>query len=146
MNAGVIILITGAGGAFGNVLRETNVADFVGSALKDYNIGILLPFIIAAILKSAQGSSTVSMITTAAIISPLLVPLGLESEIGRVLTVLATGAGAMTVSHVNDSYFWVVAQFSGMNTATALKSHTVATFFQGVMGIITIIILDFVLL
>jgi gluconate:H+ symporter, GntP family len=146
MNAGVIILITGAGGAFGNVMRETSLVDFIGSTLKDSNIGILLPFAVAAILKTAQGSSTVSIITTAAILSPLLGSLGLDSEIGKVLVVLAIGAGAMTVSHVNDSYFWVVAQFSNMNTATALKSHTMATLFQGLIGIIVIIIINFILL
>lgn len=145
-NAGVIILITGAGGAFGNVLRETNIGDEVGSIFSGLSAGIVLPFIIAAVLKSAQGSSTVSMITTAAIILPLLSPLGLESEIGKALAVLAIGAGAMTVSHVNDSYFWVVAQFSDMNTATALKSLTVASLLQGISGIIAVALLALIIL
>ncbi len=144
-NAGVIILITGAGGAFGNVLRATNIGDVIGSTFSEWNVGIFLPFIIAAVLKSAQGSSTVSIITTAAIISPLLVTLGLEGETAKALVVLAIGAGAMTVSHLNDSYFWVVAQFSNMETSTALKGHTVGTLLQGIAAIIIIFVLSIVL-
>lgn len=136
--AGVIILITGAGGAFGAVLRAGGIGDIIGSALSDFQVGILLPFVLAAVLKSAQGSSTVAIITTAAIVAPLLDSLGLSSEISKALTVLAIGAGAMTVSHFNDSYFWVVAQFSDMDTSTALKSQTMATLLQGVTGIIII--------
>jgi GntP family gluconate:H+ symporter len=145
-NAGVIILITGAGGAFGNVLRATELGDSIEQFMTQWSVGILLPFLIAAILKSAQGSSTVAIITTAAIVSPMLEPLGLDSMTGKALAVLAVGAGAMTVSHVNDSYFWVVSQFSGMNTETALKGHTVATLIQGLTGIVTIFILSLILL
>ena len=139
--AGVIILITGAGGAFGSVLRAGGIGEVIGSALSNMQVGILLPFVLAAVLKSAQGSSTVAIITTAAIVAPLLESLGLESEISKALTVLAIGAGAMTVSHLNDSYFWVVAQFSDMDTSTALKSQTLATLFQGLTGIIIIYVL-----
>ncbi len=76
--------------------------------------------------------------------APILTSFGLDTSIGRALTVLAIGAGAMTVSHLNDSYFWVVAQFSGMNTATALKTQTVSTFLQGIIGIILIMILGYI--
>lgn len=141
-NAGVIILITGAGGAFGNVLRATNIGNSLGEALSVWHIGILLPFIIAAVIKSAQGSSTVAIITTAALISPILGPMGFASPAGKALVVLAIGAGAMTVSHVNDSYFWVVSQFSDMDTETALKCLTSATLLQGVVGIITVAVMS----
>ena len=136
--AGTIILITGAGGAFGNILRATSISDVINQGLIDFEIGLLLPFFIAALLKTAQGSSTVSIITTAAMIAPLLDVLGLSSEMGKVLSVLAIGAGAMTVSHLNDSYFWVVSQFSKMGTGVALRSHTIATLFQGVTAILLI--------
>jgi len=102
-------------------------------------------FSIATVLKSAQGSSTVAIITTAAIVTPLLEPLGLSSEISKALTVLAIGAGAMTVSHLNDSYFWVVAQFSDMDTSKALKSHTIATLLQGITGITIIYTLHLII-
>ncbi|MBP3398806.1 MAG: hypothetical protein J6K75_03510 [Erysipelotrichaceae bacterium] len=72
------------------------------------SIGIFFPFLLAAILKSAQGSSTVAITTTAGIMAPLMAPLGMDSTIMSVLCVMAIGAGAMTVSHANDSYFWVV--------------------------------------
>ncbi|WP_242117291.1 GntP family permease [Aestuariivivens sediminicola] len=136
--AGIIILITGAGGAFGAVLQATGIGDIIGNTFSDINLGLFLPFLIAATLKTAQGSSTVSIITTAAIMAPVLESFGLASPLGRTLTVLAIGSGAMTVSHLNDSFFWVVAQFSGMNTATALKTQTVSTMLQGFFGILLI--------
>jgi len=139
--AGTIILITGAGGAFGAILQSTGIGDIIGESFSDFNLGLLLPFIIAATLKSAQGSSTVSIITTAAIMAPILESFGLDSSLGRALTVLSVGAGAMTVSHLNDSFFWVVAQFSGMNTTTALKSQTVSTLIQGLTGITIVMII-----
>ncbi|MCF6297338.1 MAG: GntP family permease [Flavobacteriaceae bacterium] len=139
--AGIIILITGAGGAFGAILRATGVGDFIGSVFTNMEIGLLLPFIISAVLKSAQGSSTVSIITTAAIVAPILESLGLDSSLGRALTVLSIGAGAMTVSHLNDSFFWVVAEFTEMDTATALKSQTISTLLQGITGITIVIII-----
>ena len=142
--AGIIILITGAGGAFGSILQATGIGDIIGSQFSDLNLGLFLPFIIAAILKTAQGSSTVSIITTAAIIAPILESFGLDSSLGRALTVLAIGAGAMTVSHLNDSFFWVVAQFSGMDTSTALKTQTVSTFLQGFFGIILIMTIGWI--
>ena len=144
--AGTIILITGAGGAFGNILRATSISDVINQGLIDFEIGLLLPFFIAALLKTAQGSSTVSIITTAAMIAPLLDALGLSSEMGKVLSVLAIGAGAMTVSHLNDSYFWVVSQFSKMSTNVALRSHTVATLLQGITAILLIQVLSLLLL
>ncbi|HLR89442.1 MAG TPA: GntP family permease [Balneolaceae bacterium] len=144
--AGVILLITGAGGAFGAVLRETRLGEFAATFASIDGLGILIPFLIAAFLKSAQGSSTVAIITTAAICAPLLGALGLESSTGKALAVLAIGAGSLTVSHVNDSYFWVVAKFSNMDTSTALKTHTLATLIMGVSGLLTIQLLAWLLL
>ena len=141
-SAGNIILITGAGGALGKVLQTTPIADYLGSSLATFSLGIFLPFVISAAIKTAQGSSTVAMITTSAIISPMLPAMGLATGLGPVLATLAVGAGAMTVSHANDSYFWVVSQFSGMNVAQAYKLQTVASGIAGVVGIITIWILS----
>lgn len=141
-DAGAIILITGAGGAFGNVLRASDLGSLLGDEATFLSAGILLAFVIAAILKTAQGSSTVAIITTAAIVAPLLMTLGLDSATGRALAVLAIGAGAMTVSHVNDSFFWVVAEFSNMDIKTALKSQTISTLLQGLTGLVIILILN----
>lgn len=140
-DAATIIMITGAGGAFGTVLKATPIGDYLGSSLSTLSIGILVPFIIAAALKTAQGSSTVALVTTSALIAPLLPALGLATVFGKVLTVMAIGAGAMTVSHANDSFFWVVAEFSGMDVSTAYKSQTMATLIQGIVTIILVSIL-----
>ncbi len=144
--AGPIILITGAGGAFGAIIKATPVAGYLGDSMSGWSIGILVPFFIAAALKTAQGSSTTALVTTSALMAPLLASLGLDSTIGSVLTVMSIGAGAMTVSHANDSYFWVVAQFTGMDVKTAYKSQTMATLIQGVVTIIVVTILSFILL
>ena len=143
--AGAIVLITGAGGAFGAILRTMDIASIFDISVASGTTGLLICFAIAAVLKTAQGSSTVAIITTAAIIAPLLGTFGLESLTDKALSVLAVGAGAMTVSHINDSYFWVVSQFSNMDMRTALKGHTAATFFQGLTGLVVILILHVLL-
>tara|TARA_R110000868_G_scaffold4211_17_gene26838 strand:- start:6205 stop:7542 length:1338 start_codon:yes stop_codon:yes gene_type:complete len=137
--AGSIILITGAGGAFGAVLRVVDIASVLGFESTYVGSGICIAFSIAAILKTAQGSSTVAIITAAAIMAPLLTSLGLETSVSKACTVLAIGAGAMTISHVNDSYFWVVTQFSNMDVKTALKSQSVATLLQGITGLLLVL-------
>lgn len=132
--AAPILLITGAGGAFGAILAASGIGTYLGQTLSALGVGIFMPYIVAAAIKSAQGSTTVSLITTSALVAPLLGDLGLDSEMGRVLTVMAIGAGGMTVSHVNDSFFWVVSQFSRFTLPTAFKGQTVGTLVQGVFG------------
>ena len=131
VGAATIIIITGAGGAFGKVLQNSGIADVIGGALTGSNLGVWLPFIIAAGIKTAQGSSTVAIITTAGLVAPLLSSLGLDGETQRALVVVAIGAGAMVVSHANDSYFWVVTQFSGMDVKTGYRLQTLGTLVQG---------------
>ncbi|BCK30097.1 GntP family permease [Vibrio cholerae] len=144
--AAPILLITGAGGAFGAVLKATPLADYLGTTLSALGAGIFMPFIVAAALKSAQGSSTVALVTTSALVAPLLGQLGLDSEMGRALTVMAIGAGAMTVSHANDSFFWVVSQFSRMSVGLAYRAQTMATLVQGVTAMAVVYVLSLVLL
>jgi len=142
--AAPILVITGAGGAFGAVLKATPIGDYLGETLSGLGLGIFLPFVLAAALKTAQGSSTVALVTSSAMVAPLLGTLGLASEVGRVLAVMAIGAGAMTVSHANDSYFWVVSQFSDMDVPAAYKSHTLATLIQGVVALIFVFLLSLI--
>ncbi|HGS4492243.1 TPA: GntP family permease [Vibrio cholerae] len=144
--AAPILLITGAGGAFGAVLKATPLGDYLGTTLSALGVGIFMPFIVAAALKSAQGSSTVALVTTSALVAPLLGQLGLDSEMGRALTVMAIGAGAMTVSHANDSFFWVVSQFSRMSVGLAYRAQTMATLVQGVTAMAVVYVLSLVLL
>jgi GntP family gluconate:H+ symporter len=141
MQAGAIVLITGAGGAFGAILRTMDIASIIHLESSTGVGGLLIAFLIAAVLKTAQGSSTVAIITTSAIIAPLLETFGLISITDKALAVLAIGAGAMTVSHINDSYFWVVSQFSHMKVKTALKGHTLGTLIQGMVGLAMILLL-----
>lgn len=144
--AAPILLITGAGGAFGAMLKATPVGTYLGETLSSLGLGILMPFIVSAALKTAQGSTTVALVTTSALVAPMLGQIGMDSDMGRVLCVMAIGAGAMTVSHANDSYFWVVSQFSRMSVPQAYKAHTVATGIQGVVSMVFIWLLSIILL
>lgn len=130
-NSATVILITGAGGAFGKVLQSSSIADVLGDAVQSLNLGILLPFLLAAAIKTAQGSSTVAIITTASLMAPLVSALGLDGGTAKALIVVAIGAGAMVVSHANDSYFWVVTQFSNMDVKTGYKLQSLGTLVQG---------------
>lgn len=143
--AAPILLITGAGGSFGTVIKNSGVAEQLQQmdlgALSTGSLFLLVPFLIAAALKTAQGSSTASLVITSSLIAPMLPTLGIEGALPLALVVMAVGAGAMTVSHVNDSYFWVVTQFSGMKVTDAYKAQTMATLLQGVTTIIVTMIL-----
>jgi GntP family gluconate:H+ symporter len=130
--AATIIVITGCGGAFGRVLQNSGLADVVKGYLgQSASLGIWLPFIIAAALKTAQGSSTVAIITTAGIMAPLLDSLGLAGPTARALVVVAIGAGSMVVSHANDSYFWVVTGLSKMSVKQGYRLQTLGTLVEG---------------
>jgi GntP family gluconate:H+ symporter len=134
LDAAIIITITGAGGAFGKVLQNSGIAAVIGESLASANLGLWLPFLVAAGIKTAQGSSTVAIITTAGLMAPLLPALGLEGDTAKALVTVAIGAGAMVVSHANDSFFWVVTQFSNMDAPTGYRLHTVGTLIQGLVG------------
>lgn len=134
LGAATIIIITGAGGAFGKVLQNSGIAGVVGQTLADTQLGIILPFLVAAGIKTAQGSSTVAIITTAGLMAPLLAPLGLDGDTAKALVVVSIGAGSMVVSHANDSFFWVVTQFSNMDAPTGYKLQTVGTLVQGLVA------------
>lgn len=147
-DAGAIILITAAGGAFGGVLRETPLGPLIGSALGGLQLGplsLVVPFIIAAGLKTAQGSSTVALITTAGLMAPMLGALGLADGPGPVLATLAIAGGAMMVSHVNDSFFWVITQLSGMSVAQGYRTVTVASGIAGLTALAAVLVLRAVL-
>jgi GntP family gluconate:H+ symporter len=137
--AATIIIITGSGGAFGNVLKNSGISGFITAHMSQTKgLSILLPFLIAAALKTAQGSSTVAIITTAGILAPLLGALGLDSPTGRALAVVTIGAGSMVVSHVNDSYFWVVTGFSKMSVKEGYKYQTLGTLVEGCTAACTV--------
>ena len=151
--AGPILFITAAGGVLGNVITEAGFVNFIkenASTIKA--VGIFFPFIISAVLKTAQGSSTVAIITTASIMgafsdgNSLMHILGFTSEISAALCVMAIASGAMCVSHANDSYFWVVTNFSKMTADQGYRTQTAMTFIMGIVGMISVYILSLVLL
>ena len=131
--AGPILIVTAAGGMFGMVIKATGTGEAIGKLLAGTNIGIMVPFLIAVIMKTAQGSSTVAIITTASFVAPMLSLLGLDSEWGRLLSMLSMGAGSMIVSHANDSYFWVISNFSDVDPATTLKVYSSSTIVMGIV-------------
>ena len=142
---GPILFVTAAGGVLGKVISSTSLVSFItDNATALEAVGILFPFLLAAILKSAQGSSTVAITTTAGIVAPLLGVLGLASPVRAALTVMAIGAGAMTVSHANDSYFWVVTNFGEMTPEQGYKTQTMMTLVLGVASMVEIFLLSLV--
>ncbi|MCI6988659.1 MAG: GntP family permease [Campylobacter sp.] len=145
---GPIIFITAAGGVLGKVITEAGFVEFIKqNAEVVKNMGIFFPFIIAAILKTAQGSSTVAIVTTASIMGAYSDPVSLMSALSLTtpfaasLCVMAIGCGAMCVSHANDSYFWVVTNFSGMDATKGYKTQTLMTFVIALAGIFSIFLL-----
>lgn len=144
-DAAPILVITGAGGAFGRVISNSGVAEAIEQMNFDsFGQGalfLLIPFLIAAAIKTAQGSSTASLVITSSLISPLLPSFGITGALPLALVVMALGAGAMTVSHVNDSFFWVVTEFTGMTVTDSYKAQTMATLLQGVVTIIATMVI-----
>jgi GntP family gluconate:H+ symporter len=143
--AGSILVIIGAGGAFGAVLATTKIGTHLSNALPLASMGILFPFLITSLLKTAQGSSTVAIITAAYITAPMLVTLGLDSPDGKILGVLAMGAGSMMVSHANDAYFWVIAKFADLDVNTMLRVYSVATILMGLTTLAMVYVLSLIL-
>ena len=132
VKAGPILIITAAGGMFGMVIKSTGIGEILGKLLAGTSIGLVVPFLIAVVMKTAQGSSTVAIITTASFVAPMLTMLGLDSEWGKLLTMLAMGSGSMIASHANDSYFWVVTNFGEIKVNDTLKVYTTSTIAMGI--------------
>ena len=135
-----IILITGMGGTLGLIMQKIPLQDFIDISSFDFNLVLLIPFFISSVFKTVQGSSTVAIITTSTIMYPLLASLGLDNEIDKIWTILSIGVGSMTVSHTNDSYFWIVSEMTGISAKKALKYHTTGTLIQGTVGILFVLI------
>jgi gluconate:H+ symporter, GntP family len=136
--SGPILAIIAMGGAFGEIIKEMNIGKVFGESLTSSGLGLLIPFVLTALFKTAQGSSTVAIMSAASIIEPLLVPLGLDSEWWRLLSLAAMGAGSMSVSHANDAYFWVTSNFGEMDTRTTLRVYSSASALMGVVAFLTI--------
>jgi GntP family gluconate:H+ symporter len=140
--AGGILVIIGAGGSFGAILAATKLGLQLGAALPLSTLGIAFPFLLTAGLKTAQGSSTVALITAASIMKPLLPALGLATGNGPLLCVLSMGCGSMVLSHANDAYFWVISRFTGLDLKTMLKVYTVGTLIMGLSSFLVVYLIS----
>ncbi|MBD8062117.1 GntP family permease [Oceanitalea stevensii] len=129
-----VILITGAGGMFGGILRLSGIGDALADVLGDTGVPVILAvWLIAVVLRVAQGSATVALVTAAGLMAPAVAAGGF-SDMQIVAITLATAAGSVFASHVNDSGFWLVGRLMGMDVKTTLKTWTVQQTLQSVVG------------
>jgi gluconate:H+ symporter, GntP family len=143
--SGAILAVTAAGGAFGEVIKALDLGKVFGDTLAASGLGLFIPFALAAIFKTAQGSSTVAVISTASIVAPLLASIGLDTEGGHLLALMAAGAGSMLFSHTNDSYFWVISKFSKLDTATTLRAHSTASVLMAITAFLSVWVASFLI-
>jgi len=148
-HCGTTLVLVGAGGAFGAILKETPLKEMVSEWLTRNEMSggylLLIAFLIAAFFKTAQGSTTSAMVLTTSILAPLLASLGFVTPVQITLVVMAVGSGAMVVSHTNDAWFWVVSQFTGISAKDTYRTHTILTGLQGIVSFITTLLLFFLL-
>lgn len=144
--AGQIVLIVGAGGAFATVLKMSDLQSIVESAFSGASIGILVPFVIGAIFRTAIGSGTVGMITAASMLLPLVDVLGFNTPIGLVIAMLACASGGFMVFHGNDDFFWVVTSTSNMKPEVAYKVLPLISILQAVTSLACVFILQLIFL
>lgn len=136
-----VVLITGAGGMFGGVLRTSGIGDALADSMSDLGVPVILGcWLVAAILRLAQGSATVALTTAAALMAPA-VAAGGYSEFQIALMVLASAAGSVFAGHVNDSGFWLVGRLMGMDVATTLRTWTLNQALVGAVGFVFVLVL-----
>ena len=142
--AGAIILLTGAGGAFKQILVDTKAGEMIASSIQGANINpLIFAFLVAALIRILQGSATTAMIAAAGIVSPIIAS-GEFSSAQIALTVIGIASGATILSHVNDSGFWLVGQYLEMNEKQTFKSWTVMTVLIGFTGLLVSFCLWFI--
>jgi gluconate:H+ symporter, GntP family len=140
-----VLLIVCAAGGLQRLCQETGMAELLAERLTDWHIGfyggVLIPFLVAAIIKTLQGSSLVAAIAAAGMVQPLLLSLGLGDANGKALAALAIGAGAMTLSHINDEYFWLVTDRAGLKPSRGFATFGIGTLVQGLFAIAVLFVL-----
>ncbi len=138
--AGMIFMITGAGGAYGNMIKATGIGDFLVGAFQNVSMPmILLAFVLSQILRAATGSTTVALVTTSGILGAVAAEMGLSP----VLIGLAICAGGIGLSLPNDSGFWVVSRYGNLSVPNTMKAWTLAGTIAGVTALICVLILSF---
>ncbi len=143
--SGHILAIIAIGGAFGEIIKGMDLGKVFGASLTASGLGLFIPFLLTFIFKTAQGSSTVAIISAAGIVEPLLAALGLGSENGKLLALMSMGAGSMSVSHANDAYFWVISKFGVLDTRTTLRAYSTASALMGFVAFLSVWVASFFL-
>ncbi len=133
-----LLIIAGAGGAFGAILKMTQLTKMISENFVFTGIGLLLPFLIAAAIKTVNGSSFISIITAASVSAALIPSMGIDPAFAAA----AVSAGSMVVSHANDPYFWIVSRYSGVSTRDSYKHFTTSTLIAGTASFISIWIMS----
>ncbi|WP_174844837.1 GntP family permease [Cryobacterium sp. TMS1-13-1] len=130
-----VILITGAGGMFGGVLQASGIGNAIAESLDSIGLPVIVAgFVIAAVVRIAQGSATVALTTSAALLQPVVMSNSTYNPVELAAIVLALAAGSVFAGHVNDSGFWLISRFFEMDTKTTLKTWTVSQALVGVVG------------
>jgi GntP family gluconate:H+ symporter len=150
LHAGSILVIVGAGGIFGEILKKTPIADLVTGFTSGGNSGMLFFLFIAwcmgVLLKTAQGSTTSAIIVVTSIIAPLSAAAGFDTPVELSLLLGSIAGGTMMVSHTNDAYFWVISQFSGMGMSSTYKTFSLATVFMSIAALITVMVMALIMI
>jgi len=135
--AGILLIVCAAGG-FQAICQQSGMADALAARVLEWHlvpaVGLLLPFLAAATVKTLQGSSLVAAITAAGMVQPLLAPLGLAGANDKALSALAIGIGALTICHINDEYFWVVSSWAGFSPMRGMATIGLGTLLQGLLA------------
>ncbi|MFG0288745.1 MAG: GntP family permease [Rhodopirellula sp. JB044] len=134
----LVIMITGAGGAFGHVIKNSGITEAIAQPASEIgSVGFLFPFLLASIFTTTTGSITVSMITTASIVAPALATLGISAEMAAALI----GSGSFCVFHVNSSFFWLLNRLHSAPPTVLLKTYTVQSLCMGLGGLAAVLLL-----
>ena len=149
-HAGPILILVGAGGVFGNVLKKTPLAELVQQWVNNGSFSpiafLMIAYLVGCLLKTAQGSTTSAIIVATSILSPIAVIAGFKQPLQLSLLLSATASGAMMVSHANDAYFWVIAQFSGLSMQETYRSFSLMSMVLSVCSLVFILLLALVLI
>jgi GntP family gluconate:H+ symporter len=149
MHAGSILIVVGAGGVFGEVLKKTAIAEvvnqFATASSSSKLIFLIIGWFMGVIIKTAQGSTTSAIIVVTSIMAPLAAAAGFIQPIELSLLLAAIAGGTMMVSHTNDAYFWVISQFSGLSMSDTYRSFSLATVAMSITVLITVLLLSLIL-
>jgi GntP family gluconate:H+ symporter len=140
-----LLLTVGAAGGFARVLDETGMAELLAEDVLDPRLGLVVPFLAAAIVKTMQGNSLSAVLTAAGMVEPMLPALGLDSVAGRALSAAAVGAGSIAICHVNDPFFWIAAHMAKLSPAQALGTISLGSLVIAVTALFVLAALRFVL-